>query len=86
MAHPLGDTHPAQLLPGQANRVQDTVLPLPGHLVGKRRIDQVHNAKQEDQPGKSLQDCYGPIPAPERKSTIQTELAIQSRNICGFTR
>ncbi len=39
MAHPLSDTHPAQLLPGQANRVQDAVLPFPGHLVRKRRID-----------------------------------------------
>ena len=48
MTHPLGDTHPAQLLPGQANRAQDTVLPLPGHLVGKRRIDQIDSAKQED--------------------------------------
>ena len=55
MTHPLGDTHPSQLLPGQANRAQDTVLPLPGHLVGKRRIDQIDSAKQEDQPGKSLQ-------------------------------
>ena len=50
MAHPLGDTHPAQLLSCQANGAQDAVLPLPGHLVGKRRIDQIDNAKQEDQP------------------------------------
>ncbi len=54
MAHPLGDTHPAQLLPGQANRAQDTVLPLPGNLVGKRCIDQIDNADQEDQTGKRL--------------------------------